>query len=144
MIFGRISTVVQSQNQDDIEWCFAVKKTSVNTFNIHVTALINPPWHIYEKLLNIQESSLLSITYEYNDNTILSDDLHVVGVPIEQYDNAIKNVVRYYTVAVNFVQKVSLIVDEPLTLKGQVAYVIGDGISKVETRIEKFKITLND
>ena len=143
-LFGLASTTAQNHTQDYIEWRFAVKKTRTNTFNVHITALIDAPWRIYTELLDIHESSLFNITFSPNDNIFLTGDLHISGVQIEHYDDVIKERVRYYKVAVNFVQKVSLIVDEPQTLKGTIGYVIGDGKSKVEAFEENFRVTINE
>ncbi len=142
LLFG-ITTTAQSKNNDYVEWRFTVKKASVNTFAIHVTALIDSPWRIYTKLLNIPNSSLFSIAYDSNAFVIFKNKLQEIGTPIEQYDEVVKEQVRSYRVAANFVQTVMLIVDESVTLHGKIAYVIGDGIGKLETLKEKFKITLN-
>lgn len=141
-LFG-ISTT-QSQNSNHIEWRFTVKKISPNTFNIHMTALISQPWHIYTKLLNIPDSELCSITFNHSAFIILANDIQVAGVPIQGFDLAIKEEARYFKTAVNFIQKVTLIVDEPVTLNGIIEYVIGDGIDKLETHKKEFNITINE
>ena len=62
---------------------------------------------------------------------------------MEKYDLVLKEDMRSYRVAVNFVQSVKVIVHEPITIKGTIHYIIGDGINKLQTHKKKFKIILN-
>jgi hypothetical protein len=140
----RKTSITSNKGSHCPEWRFTVKKVNVNTLNIHITALISSPWCIYTKLLNIPDSSLFSIDYNQNAFVIFKDNLQEIGTPIEQFDEAVKEYVRSYRLAVNFVQTVIIIVEEPVMLNGIIKYVIGDGINKLETHTKEFKITLNE
>ena len=141
-LFGA-STTAGGGSKAPVDWRFATRKINKNTFYIHVTARIQSPWHIYTKLLGIPKGSLLSITYEHNAFIIISDEIKEVGLPIEGYDNALKENVRFYKRGVNFVQKVSLFMDGQVTLNGIMEYVIGDGIDRLQTYKKEFQINLN-
>mgnify|MGYP005992607159 CR=1 FL=1 len=143
LLFGA-TTSVQSQNQTPIEWRFAVKKTSANTYNIHLTALIDQPWKLYTKLLNGPEGHMLAIDFNHNAYIILSKDMQELGVPIEEYSPRLNAWVRYYKIAANFVQKVTLIVDEPVTINGTIDYLVGRSPDQLENHREAFEITINE
>lgn len=106
-------------------------------------AFIQGPWQLYTKQLNTVDGTLLNIEYDSNAFVIIMTGLQEMGTPIEQYDLVLKEDMRSYKVAVNFIQNIKVIVHEPITIHGTIRYVIGDGITKVKTLKEEFKITLN-
>ncbi|HEX9826581.1 MAG TPA: hypothetical protein VGA80_08270 [Flavobacteriaceae bacterium] len=127
-----------------VQWRFAAKKVEENTYSIHLMAFIESPWQLFTKQLNTSDGSLLNIELESNVFVIIMDKHQEIGIPIEQYDLALKEEIRSYRVAVNFVQTVMVIVHEPITIKGTIHYVIGDGIAKIKTYKKDFKIALNE
>ena len=107
-------------------------------------AFIQGPWQLYSKQLNTVDGSLLNIEYDSNAFVIIMAGFQEIGTPIEYYDLALKEEMRSYKVAVNFVQNVKVIIHEPITIQGTIHYVIGDGISKLQTHKKEFKLTLNE
>ncbi|HEX9826420.1 MAG TPA: hypothetical protein VGA80_07450 [Flavobacteriaceae bacterium] len=133
-----------SAKNTPVQWRFAAKKIEVNIYNIHLMAFIESPWQLFTKQLNTMDGTLLNIEFEPNAFVIIMDKHQEIGTPIELYDLALKEEIRSYRVAVNFVQTVMVIVHEPITIKGTIHYVIGDGIAKIKTLKKEFKITLNE
>lgn len=131
------------QNKNPVEWHFTAKKYD-NNYKIHSMALNKSPWQIYTVQLDFPEASLLSIEYEQNDYIMYLGSFQEVGMPIEQYDELLNHNIRVYKVAVNFVQNIKIISDETISLKGIIHYVISDGVSKLETHLKEFSLTLND
>ncbi|OBX17506.1 hypothetical protein LX77_01444 [Gelidibacter algens] len=140
LFFGRS----KSFKTNHILWRFAAKKIEVGTYNLHSKAFIESGWNIYTKQINTQDCSLLHIEYEPNDFVIFNYGVEEMGTPIEIYDLVLQEEVRYYKTAVNFIQKIKVIVDEATTIKGTIHYVIGDGINKVKIFKKEFKIEVND
>jgi len=141
MLFGY---TMSAQTNNHVQWRFTVKKAGINAYSIHITALIDSPWYIYTQQLNHKDVSLVNIEFEPNAFIIFIDKPQEIGNPIEQFDQVLKHEVRLYKVTVNFVQKIQIVVDDAISLKGTINYVIGDGIDKLETHTKEFKITLND
>ena len=142
---SRLLLAIPKQSQNDpVQWRFVAKKLEVNTYNIHLMAFIESPWQLFTKQLNTMDGTLLNIEFEPNAFVIIMDKHQEIGTPIEQYDLALKEEIRSYRVAVNFVQTVMVIVHEPITIKGTIHYVIGDGIAKIKTYKKDFKIALNE
>jgi len=128
---------------EPVQWRFKAKKNYKNTYGLHITAFLKSPWYIYTEQLNHNEASLLNIEFQPNPFIAYIGKLQEIGNLIEKYDPIIKHEIRLYKVAVNFMQKVEVVFNEPTTLKGKVHYVISDGKNKLETYVQVFKITLN-
>jgi len=78
--------------------------------------------------------------FELNLDIILTDKLQKIGNPAELYDAVFKDEIRLYKRAVSFVQKVQIIVDDVITLKRTIHYVVGDGINKLEAHTKILKL----
>lgn len=126
------------------QWRFAAQKIGVGTYSLHIMTFMSSPWHLFTKQLNTPDGSLFNIAYVQSAFVIFLDRLEEMGTPVESFDLALNEEIRYYRVAVNFVQTVMVIVHEPITIKGTIHYVIGDGIAKIKTYKKDFKIALNE
>lgn len=107
-------------------------------------AFLESPWQIYTQQLQHIDSSLLNIEFESSIYVIWLGNQEEIGTPIDQYDLLLKEEVRAYKVTVNIVQAVKVIVEEPVIINGIIHYVIGDGVSKLETNKINFSLTLNE
>jgi hypothetical protein len=134
----------KKKKHNPVQWRIAAKRISSNTFNIHVMAFIEAPWQIYTQQLQHIDGSLLNIEFESSIYVIWLGNQEEIGTPIDQYDLVLKEEVRAYKVAVNIVQTAKIIVEEPITINGLIHYVIGDGVSKLETNKINFSLTLNE
>jgi hypothetical protein len=138
-----LGTTSSAQNESPVKWRFTTKKEGVNKYSIHITAFMESSWQMYTQQLNHKDASLVTIEFEPNAFIIYIDKFQEIGNPSDGYDPLLEHEIRSYRVAVNFVQKVQIVVDEPIALKGTIHYVIGDGIDKLENHKKEFKITLN-
>ncbi len=134
----------KKKKHNPVKWRMAAKRITPNTFNIHVMAFLEAPWQIYTQQLNHKDGSLLNIEFESSIYVVWLGNQEEIGTPIDQYDQMLKEEVRAYKVAVNIVQAVKVIVEEPVTINGIIHYVIGDGVSKLETNKINFSLTLNE
>lgn len=138
------SIISKKKKHNPVQWRMAAKRINSNTFNIHVMAFLEAPWQIYTQQLNHKDGLLLNIEFESSIYLLWLGNQEEIGTPIDQYDLMLKEEVRAYKVAVNIVQAVKVIVEEPVIINGIIHYVIGDGVSKLETNKINFSLTLNE
>lgn len=134
----------KKEKHNPVQWRMAAKRITSNTYKIHVMAFLEAPWQIYTQQLNHKDGSLLNIEFEPSIYVVWLGLPEEIGTPIDQYDLVLKEEVRAYRIAVNVVQMVKVIVEEPVTINGVTHYVIGDGVNKLETNTINFSLTLNE
>lgn len=131
-----------TKDPNEIQWRFVARYIDDATYSMHIMAFIKSPWYLFTKQLNTPDGSLLCIEYEQNAFVIFVNDMEEMGTPIEHYDLALEEEVRCYKVAVNLIQRVKVIIDDPVQMKGTIHYVIGDGINRIKTCKKEFRLTL--
>lgn len=102
-----VSAVAFGQNP--VSWAFTSKKISENIYEIHMTATIQPGWHLYAQT-QPEDAIAQPTSFVFNKNPFLQIDGKVKEVgKLEKYKDDVLDVSAYqYSNKVNFVQVVKL------------------------------------
>jgi hypothetical protein len=108
--------------QAQVTWAFSAKKVADKTFEIHLVASVDEPWHIYAQDSPKGGPLPTKIIFSKNPLLLLSGKVREDG-DMEMYHDQIFNVDVYsYTNKVDFVQVVKLKANAKTTIYGTVGF----------------------
>src|SRR5690625_4311294 len=97
--------IINAQILNPVHWSFSKKDLGNNNYIIHLTAKIDPGWHIYAQ--DAGEGPIpTSFTFEKSDKLTYKGKIRGVGKVKKAYDKAFESVLKYYENKVDFVQYV--------------------------------------
>lgn len=110
--------------QEPVKWSYSATRISDKTFEVHITATLNQPWHIYSQ--DSPEGGALPTQISFNKNPLISIEgkAKEVGKLEEQYEEVFDVKVKYYSNKVDFVQKVKMKANGKTNLTGTVEYML--------------------
>lgn len=116
-----IGSVLSAQS-NEVSWNFSAKKIADNTYEVHFTATIQSPWHIYSQ--NIAEGGPIPTSFLFNKNPLvtISGKPKEVGKMIQKHEEVFDMQVKYYEKKVDFVQVVKLKSNIKTNFSGSIEY----------------------
>ncbi|HOZ86132.1 MAG TPA: cytochrome c biogenesis protein CcdA [Bacteroidia bacterium] len=130
---GDIFKSGSGQNKQYVSWSFSQKKIGADEFELTFTAKIEPSWHLYSQIET--PDGPLPTLFEFEK----SGDYKLIGKtiepkPIEHAEPVFDNlVVRYFENKAIFKQKVKVLSNKPVVIKGFI-----DGMACNESQCQKF------
>ena len=114
-----------AQSGKQVKWSFTAKKIADKTYEVHMTADINPNWHMYAQDAG---EGPQPTAFNFTKNPLLSLDGNVkeVGKMKKVYEDAFKSEVRFYEKSVSFVQTVKVKGPAKTNLAGKVEFMVCD------------------
>lgn len=118
-----IALTGMSQEEDPVHWIYSAKKVDQNLFEIHITANMNPGWHVYSQN-QPKEAIALPTKIKFSLNPMIKHlgKLKEIGKKEKQ---EIKNIgiVQYdYGGTVDFVQVIMIKAKIKTNISGTVSY----------------------
>lgn len=97
-----------AQVQNPVQWSYTAKKKASNVYEVVVTAVLEPSWHIYSQ--NTPSGGPVPTKFTFTKNPLISFEGKVkeVGKLKSEKDNIFGVDVKYYSDKVEFVQMVKL------------------------------------
>ena len=117
-----MSNLAIGQITDPVKWDFSAKKINNTTYEVHLTAAIDEPYHIYSQTTSKQVSSPTNVSWEENKSVRLKGKLREIGELKTEYIEMIDATLAYYEGKVSFVQVVKVKGNLPVTLRGKINY----------------------
>ncbi|RYY27736.1 MAG: hypothetical protein EOO04_09225 [Chitinophagaceae bacterium] len=123
ILLSGLCSLAQSSKQ--VKWSFTAKKIADKTYEVHMTADINPNWHMYAQDAG---DGPQPTAFNFTKNPLLSLDGNVkeVGKMKKVYEDAFKSEVRFYEKSVNFIQVVKVRGNAKTNLSGKVEFMVCD------------------
>jgi hypothetical protein len=113
----------QSYSASPVRWEYSVKKVSKDTYELHLTALIVPEWHIYAQ--RQPENAIgvpTAISFRPDSAVILEGKPQEIG-NMEKYENQAVGIADWqYENKVDFVQTARVKKEAPVWVKGNIIY----------------------
>lgn len=115
------STALFAQIQEPVKWSFSSKRINDTIAELHFTADIELHWHLYSQYIDGDAPLPTVFTFKENKGARL------LGKVIEpkgktEYDKLLETTVKFFDHKADFVQKVKITSDKPVTIKGLVEY----------------------
>ena len=142
IVFTSISLHAQMLNP--VNWTFTAKKTADKTYEVHLTANIQPGWHIYSQT-QPDDAIAIPTSVTINNNPLLNLDGKVKEVgKLEKYkDETVKVTNHQFSTKVDFVQVVKLKSSAKTNITGSVEFQTCDDKKCLPPKTVNFNIALN-
>jgi hypothetical protein len=117
-----VISVVHGQSTH-IEWKYAVKQTSGKTYEIHLSAKLDEPWHIYSQT-QPKGAINIPVSFDFAPNPLIT----LIGKPkevgkMQKVKDKITGITaNEYTNKVDFVQEIKLKAAVRTNLKGTISF----------------------
>lgn len=137
-----ITVASQAQILNPVKWNFSSKKISDKTFELHITAAIDPGWHIYTIDHNADIGVATSVTLNQNPLGTATGKIKVVGKPIIMKDPSTGEKVKFYEKSVDLVQLITLKAPVKTNITGTVEFMSCDDKQCLPPTSKQFSIAL--
>ncbi|MES2331172.1 MAG: protein-disulfide reductase DsbD domain-containing protein [Bacteroidota bacterium] len=109
---------------DPVSWNFSAKKIKANSYEIHLSATVQPPWHIYSQ--HTPAGGPVASVISFAKNPVVSLDGGVLekGNEIMKHEEVFKVDVRFFNGTVDFVQKVNVKAKIKTNVSGSIKYMV--------------------
>lgn len=141
-LFVAATIVGIASAQEPVRWAYKAKKMNRNVFEVHFTATIALPWHIYS--LNTPKGGPAPTKIIINKNPITTSvgTINEKGKLISKYEDAFGVDVRFFEQSVDFVQRVELKGNFKTNLTGTISYMACNDEKCLPLKTEKFNIPI--
>jgi len=110
--------------QNPVKWSFDAKKKGVNLYELHLTAEINDPWHIYSQFTPKGGPLPTSISFVKNPLIIMVGTAKEEGKIQKKHEDVFDLDVKYYNNQVTFVQLVKLKKNVKTNISGEISFMV--------------------
>ncbi|MBN8837171.1 MAG: hypothetical protein J0I09_07930 [Sphingobacteriia bacterium] len=134
----------QAEDKNPARWTYSFVKTGNQTGEIHITATIDQPWHIYAQL-QPKEAIAQPTVIKLNTNPLVIAD----GRPVEKgkketYRNNEVGIIQYqYGGVVEFIQKVKLKAHVKTSITGSITYQVCNEEMCLPVRTDRFEVIVD-
>ena len=129
-----------AQILNPVHWNYSAKKIGAGQYILHMTARIDPGWHLYAQ--DAGEGPVpTSFKFDDNSGTKFTGKVREVGKLLKQFDKNFNSVLKYYENKVDFVQYVSVEAGTK-SVKGTLEYMVCDDHQCLPPKDVDFEISL--
>ncbi|MCX6234574.1 MAG: thioredoxin family protein [Bacteroidetes bacterium] len=126
-----------SQVLQPVKWSFSTKNLGNQEVELVFLATIDSNWHLYSQYI---DSAPPATTFTFEENPgIMRVGKVMESNALEEYDSSFKMVLKYFTEKAIFTQKIKLLVDKPLTVKGYIDFMSCDNTKCIPPADEEFE-----
>ncbi len=113
-----------AQMENPVKWIYSAKKIKADLYELHMTAVLEPKWHIYSQ--DIKGDGPVPTSFAFDKNPLVKADGKVVemGKQEKEYDKNFGMTLKYYGNKVDFVQKIKLKALVATIAKGKITYMV--------------------
>lgn len=145
LVGALLPALVSGQINDPVRWAFSIRKISDNTFELHFTASILPPWHIYgQNIKGVSQELGLPTTISFNKNPLIEAEGGVkeVGNAEEKKIEGVS--IRYYSGRLELIQVVKLKAAVKTHVTGKLDYMACTNTHCLPPAQRGFSLTLDN
>jgi hypothetical protein len=113
-----------AQMENPVKWTYSAKKIRADIYELHMTAMLEPKWHIYSQ--DIKGDGPVPTSIAFDKNPLIKPDGKVaeMGTQEKEYDKNFGMTLKYYDNKVDFVQKIKLKAAVATVAKGKITYMV--------------------
>jgi thiol:disulfide interchange protein DsbD len=126
-----------------VTWSFSSKKTGDKSYEVHMTARIQPGWHLYSQE-QPDDAIAMPTTFTINPNPLISKDgkIKEVGKMEKMKDAALGVSANQYSTTVDFVQKIKVKANVKTNFTGKVEFQTCDDKKCLPPKTVSYSIAL--
>lgn len=121
LIFAFLNSKAQLENP--VVWTYTAKKITSKQYELHMTANIQPNWHIYSQDAG-KGPEPTSFTFSKNPLVKFEGKVVEVGKLEKAFDPNFNSTLKFYNNKVDFVQKVNLKSTASTVIKGTLTFMV--------------------
>lgn len=121
-LFLTVISVSYAQTDNPVHWSFSSKKVSAQVYELHIKALIDPPYHVYSKADQSGIALPIKVSFNANPNIALQGVITEHGELTTRVDQTSGLTLKFYADEVDFVQVVKLKRKGKIQIKGHIDY----------------------
>ena len=137
------ATITFSQIADPVSWNFELKKTSVTTADVKITATIEDGWHIYGLNIPKDGPNPTSITFEKIENAQKAGELQAPSKLEKQFSAEFNMEINWYSENAVFIQKIKFTDASKVRVNGYVKFMACDDKSCLPPTKRQFALILS-
>jgi thiol:disulfide interchange protein DsbD len=142
LAFALMSFAGMAQIKNPVKWSFSAKKLDATTYELHLTAIMDPSWHIYTIDHKGDIGVPTSIRFKSNPLGTYNGKPKVVGKAVALKDPSTGEMVKFYEKSVDFVQVVKLKAPVKTNIAGTVEFMACDDKQCLPPTEKEFSIAL--
>jgi len=133
---------VFAQVQNPVKWTFSSKKIDASTYELSMTANIEPGWHVYSQ--TTPDGGPYATVISYTKNPLLSVDgaTKEVGKLEQKHEELFGVDVKQFSNKVVFVQTVKLKAKAKTAVNGTIEYMTCNNKQCLPPTTQKFSVTI--
>jgi thiol:disulfide interchange protein DsbD len=137
-----IGSMSFSQVLEPVKWSYSGEKTGENEAVLTFTAEIDDNWHLYSQDIPMAPPAT---TFHFDGDTSMYELVGGVSESesVEEYDPNFEMVLKYFSEQAVFKQKIKLLTDEPLVVKGYLNYMCCDDKQCLPPQDVEFEFAFN-
>lgn len=142
MTLSLLSLIFSNVLFAQINWNYSAKKIADKTYEVHITATVNEPWHIYSQTTPDGGPVATEIIFNKNPLIINTGKPKELGKMKEKHEDVFGVDVRYYEGKVDFVQVIKLKSNVKTNLSGRVEFMLCNDRECMPPKTVQFSIRL--
>ena len=137
-----VFAAAKAQLSDPVKWIFTAKKIAPKTYELHISATLEPKWHIYAQDAG-EGPEPTALSFSKNPLVTLDGKPKEVGNLEKSFDQNFNSELKYYADKVDFVQKIKVKADVPTVVKGKITYMVCNDRRCLPPKDVPFSIKVN-
>lgn len=134
--------VSMAQMKNPVKWTYTAKKIADKTFEVHITAEIDPGWHIYSLDHTSDIGVATSIKFNANPLAMINGKLVTKGKVTKMKDPNGTEMVKFYENTVDFVQVYKLKSNVKTNVSGSLEFMTCDDKQCLPPTTKQFSVSL--
>lgn len=118
------SCVISMAQEKQVSWAHSTRKLTGKTYEIHITATIDPGWHLYSQNAGVDMPAPTLVSYTKNPLLTLDGKTKEAGKLITKKEEVLGGVVNYYEKSVDFVQVVKVKGSAKTNVAGKIEFTL--------------------
>ena len=137
-----IAAVSFSQIKNPVKWSFTSKKISGNTFEVNLTATVDPSWHIYSQTTPDGGPVATTVSFTKNPLVTLDGAVKEIGKLEQKHEELFGVNVKQFSDKVVFVQTVRLKAKAKTAVNGTIEFMTCNNRECLPPATQKFSVVL--
>ena len=138
-----LSILLSAQVQSPVDWTFSTKKINATTYEIYLTANLEPGWHVYSQSTPDGGPIPTTISFSKNPLVSLNGKAKELGKLEQRFEELFGVDVKQFSDKVSFVQTIQLKGKVKTLLNGNVEFMTCNDQECMPPTTQKFSIALN-
>lgn len=129
--------------QSPVKWSYSASKNDNQTYEVKISAAINPGWHLYSQTTPDGGPVATKISFNKNPLLVMDGDTKEVGKMVTKYEEVFGVDTKYYADRVDFVQTVKLKGKAKTNVNGMLQFMVCNDQQCLPPVTLNFSVLLN-